>query len=198
MTITTLERDKYELLAGAVPQYVNYAPAELFLPVFLELAAPARGATMLDAGCCTGKGGLLLHAKGFDVTLCDLTDAHLIDDAKALPFVQASLWDDLELYARGKGHPGRTRFDYVVCCDVLEHIPQEFTMLVLRNLLAVATEGVFLSIALGPDVYGAIIGESLHVTVQPYVWWRDRLAELATVVESRDLLNVGLYYVRPR
>ena len=196
MSVTQTERAKYELLA-AVPQYAEFSPAERYLPVFLEIVGDHRG-TVLDAGCCTGKGGVVLSQHGFDVTLADLTDAHLIANAKILPFVRASLWQDLAPFARMKGHPGRTTFDYVVCCDVLEHIPQEYTMLVVRNLLAITTRGLFLTIALQGDSFGATIGETLHQTVQAFPWWKTRIGELGEVMEARDLLTVGLYYVRPR
>jgi 2-polyprenyl-3-methyl-5-hydroxy-6-metoxy-1,4-benzoquinol methylase len=186
MSLTQTERAKYELLA-AVPQYAEFSPAERYLPVFLELVGDSRG-TVLDAGCCTGKGGVLLKAHGFDVTLCDLTDSHLVDGAKALPFVSACLWHEVDSFTH----------DYVIACDVLEHIAIEYTMLVVRNLLAIAKRGLFLSIALQPDQFGVMVGEHLHQTVQAFPWWKARIGELGDIVDARDLLNVGLYYVRPR
>jgi 2-polyprenyl-3-methyl-5-hydroxy-6-metoxy-1,4-benzoquinol methylase len=195
MTLTDQERTKYETLVSAVPAYRDFSPAESWLPVFSELVGDSRG-TVLDAGCCTGKGGLYLAAQGFAVTLCDLTNAGLVEGAKGLPFYGVCLWDDL-------GHIAPCgylddKFDYVIACDVLEHIPTEYTMLVLRNLLAVTREGLFLTICFHADEFGAAIGEALHLTVQSFSWWKTRIAELGEIVDARDLINIGTFYVRPR
>lgn len=196
MSVTQHERETYETLVGTVPQYADFSPAEQYLPIFLEIVGDRRG-TVLDAGCCTGKGGVFLASHGFDVTLCDLTDAGLTSEAMALPFVRMSLWHDLRLTARGKGHPSRSSFDYVVCCDVLEHIPTHFTMLVIDQLLRVTRHGLFLSISLVPDAFGSWVGTVLHQTVQPYLWWREGIGELGRVVEARDLIGSAVFYVRP-
>jgi CRISPR/Cas system-associated exonuclease Cas4 (RecB family) len=42
---------------------------------------------------------------------------------------------------------------------------------------------VFLGIALVPDQFGVWMGTPLHLTVQPFTWWRDSLKELGTVVD---------------
>lgn len=198
--VLTADRQKYEALAD-VEGYQAYSPGELFAPVFASLAQPVG--TVLDAGCCSGKGGLALAALGYDVTLCDYTDVHLTPEAKALPFtLVTTLWDcDSVAIAAGRPKGDVTDdvvpVDYVYCCDVLEHIPREFTMLVVRNLLDVTARGAFFSISLVPDTFGAWIGETLHETLQPFTWWRDRLAELGTVVDARDLHGVALFYVMP-
>ncbi len=70
-------------------------------------------------------------------------------------------------------------------------------MLTVFRLLEVARRGVFLSIALEPDVFGAWVGKSLHQTVQSFTWWRDNLATLGTLKESRDLLNAGVFLLEP-
>ncbi len=198
MSFQTSERETYEAMWG-FEQYASYAPGERYADAFLEMAGrknPTR-ATVLDAGCGSGKGAIALQARGCDVRLCDLTDAGLVAEARDLPFREACLWQPLRpqlgaLLAMGGS------VDYVVCCDVLEHIPTPYTMLVIARLLEVARYGVFLSIALHPDELGAYVGKSLHQTVEGYTWWRDRLAELGTVRESRDLGGDGLYLVVPR
>ena len=71
-------------------------------------------------------------------------------------------------------------------------------MLVVQRLLEVCRRGAFFSIALTTDVFGAYVGRPLHHTVESFVWWRDSLAELATMKEARDLGIHGLYLVEPR
>jgi hypothetical protein len=109
--------------------------------------------------------------------------------AKDLPFIQACLWDDwptqiLEQHA-------------AYCCDVLEHIPEALTMLVVQRCLQAAPIAVF-SIAHEQDKFGATIGESLHLTVKPFRWWRDHLAEVGDLCEARDLMGHGLYILKRR
>lgn len=194
MSILATERATYEDVWSSVDGYAEHAPGEHWLPVFLDMVGkPKHGTTALDAGTGSGKGALALKAAGFDVTLCDVTDAGLVEDAKALPFVEACLWREIP-----KALPMRYAYDYVYCTDVLEHIPPEFTMLVIDQLLQVAKRGVFLSISLVPDQFGVWVGKSLHQTVRPFVWWRDHLAELGEVIEARDCAMTGVYLVRPR
>jgi 2-polyprenyl-3-methyl-5-hydroxy-6-metoxy-1,4-benzoquinol methylase len=196
------ERQKYEL-AWAVEAYATNSPGEQCVPVFLDMLAAAghvgRG-TVLDAGCGAGKGAIALVRAGFDVTLTDLTPAGLEQTAEApelgdLSFVPACLWEDLMPVARGVGLEA---FDFAYCCDVMEHIPTHLTMLVVARLLDVAGKGVFLSVSMVPDVFGVWVGEPLHQTVQPFVWWRDQLNVVGRVVEARDLLTVSCFLLEPR
>lgn len=190
--IRQIERETYEQM-WAVPAYADLSPGEVCLPVFLDLVKGARG-SVLDAGTGSGRGALALQKAGFDVRLCDLTADGLLPAARALPFYPVVLWDDLTTrigYLRGG------KVDYVYCCDVLEHIPPAFTMLVIRRLLDVTRRGLFLSITLQPDQFGVWVGKPLHQSVQAFGWWRDAIAEIGTLVECRDLLSSGIYWVQP-
>lgn len=189
MGIVAAEREIYEGMWSSVPAYGRIAPGEDVVPFFLDMTQATRG-TVLDAGCGTGRGALALQAAGLDPVLCDMTREGLTEDASRLPFREACLW---HLTPAEHG-----RFDYVYCCDVMEHIPTEYTMLTLARLLSLARKGLFLSIALVPDHFGIWIGANLHRTVQPFGWWRDRLRDLGQLVECRDLLVNGVYLVRGR
>jgi SAM-dependent methyltransferase len=186
MTVLAHETAKYDAIWG-IDGYGKFSPGETYVPLFLDMARPERGARILDAGCGAGKGAIALAREGFELYLYDLTDAALLPEASALPFRRGPLWE------RSLG----CIVDYVYCCDVLEHIPTAFTMLAVRSMLNVAKHSLFCSIALVPDNYGAWVDEPLHQTVQPFTWWRDALNEVGTVKECRDLLDVGLYLVTP-
>lgn len=191
MDILQHERQTYDQ-AWSVPAYAEYSPGEKALPIFLDMIGPPpqwHAASVLDAGCGSGKGSLALRGAGFDVRCCDLTPSGL-PEPWTLPFHEAVLWNDLR--------PIVGFSDYVYCCDVLEHIPPPFTMLVISRLLDVARRGVFLTISLTPDAFGAWVGRPLHQTVQSFNAWRDQIAVIGNLVECRDLLNTGVYYVRPR
>jgi 2-polyprenyl-3-methyl-5-hydroxy-6-metoxy-1,4-benzoquinol methylase len=197
LSVQEREREIYREMA-AVEAYQDYSPGARYLPAFLEMAGGLEeGASVLDAGCSSGKGALALKAAGLSVTMTDLTPDGLVDEARTLPFLEHCLWQPGPSLIR----PGELRrWDWVFCCDVLEHIPPQFTMLVVRRLLDVCRRGVFLGIALQPDNLGAWVGKPLHQTVQPYGWWLENLKEIGTVPAvdgSRDLCHVGLYLVRP-
>jgi SAM-dependent methyltransferase len=219
MRIRTHEADTYAEMWG-VTQYDEVSPGEKYLPIFTDMAAcqlaklfPPEEAyrienltpsmfTVLDAGCGAGKGTLALQRDGYQVVGCDITDVGMRDSGRSFPFVQACLWEDLSQKVDAP-------FDWVYCCDVLEHIPIPFTMLTVRWLLDVARHGAFFSISLVPDVFGVWVGQPLHQSVptvtwkveahhNPFTWWRDALGEVGTVVEARDLMTTGLYLVAPR
>lgn len=174
-----------------VDAYGSHSPGEKYVPLFLEMVAPDEGATIIDAGCGSGKGAVALAQLGFDVQCCDFTDDGLVPEVQGILFRRVSLWDDL-----CASFP--EFFDHVYCCDVMEHIPVAFTMLVAARLLEVAEKSVFFSISFQPDVMGYWIGKPLHETVMPFVWWRDQLNVVGKVVQGRDLLNSGVFLVEPR
>jgi len=172
-----------------VQSYHDFSPGKEFLPVFLDHATP--GQTVLDAGCGAGAGSLALQAAGFKVTGFDISSAGLTEEfhSSGIPFKQGSLWGSIPF--------GAKMFDWAYCCDVMEHIPPQFTMLVASNLLTVAHR-VFFSISLQPDQFGVWVGRSLHLSVYSFKEWRDMLAEIGDVVEARDLHAVGLYVIKPK
>lgn len=185
------ETNTYAEMWQGVESYAANAPGERVLPVFLEIVGRARG-HVLDAGTGSGKGALALQAAGFRVTCCDMTDAGLVSEARTLPFYTVSLWHSL------KGITPTGAVEWVYCTDVLEHIPPQFTMLAVWQMLRVAKRGLFLSVSLIPDTFGAWVGKALHQTVQPYLWWQESLGEIGTVTDARDLIHSATFFVEPR
>lgn len=170
-----------------VPHYADHAPGVLYLPILREHVPPP--ACILDAGTGSGKGALALAAAGYDVRLCDLTDAGLVDEARGFPFAPACLWQALRPQIRVGW------VDAVYCTDVLEHVPEQFTMLAVEQMLRVAQRGLLLSVSTQPDGFGAWVGRPLHQTVQPFTWWRDALREVGHVVDARDLVGPAVFWV---
>lgn len=195
MPVLQHERELYDTVWSGLSRYSVHNPGEGHVALFRRLTDAPAGASVLDAGCGTGLGGVALQRAGFTVTLCDLTSAGLDPSAGDLPLTQACLWHDLR---PALGFQIGGKVDFVYCCDVLEHIPEALTMLVVARVLAVTRRGVFLTISTVPDQFGYWVGEPLHKTVRPFTWWVDMLGEVGMVTEAIDCLNYGAFLVKPR
>lgn len=170
------ETVKYQK-AFKLDAYTKLSPGEVFWPIFEELAGD--GESIVDIGCGVGRVGRLMDERGLKVRQVDLDDFREADNHS---FTQAPIWGDW---------PGA---DYGYCCDVMEHIPTEWVMASLANIMSRVDQCFFL-ISLVPDVFGKQIGEPLHLTVKPFTWWLDRLEEVGKVTHARDCINSGVYWV---
>lgn len=187
MSILDHERATYADIWTAVPSYADVAPGERYVSILAEhCPLPAR---VVDAGCGSGKGALALRRAGYDVMMCDLTSEGLAPEALDLSFFETCLWQPLRPQLRVGS------VDAVYCTDVLEHIPPQFTMLAVDQMLRIAARGVLISVSLTTDGFGVWVGRPLHQTVQGFTWWRDSLRELGQVEDARDLLATGVYWV---
>lgn len=179
------ERAKYAEI-WSLPEYrAAHSPGLESVDHFMSVVKPAAGSTLIDIGCGAGGAGLEFERRGLRTHWLDITDAGLDDGVERKRFIEAPLW------ARWQRPLG---WDYGFCCDVLEHIPPEYTMLVVDRIIS-ACRLSWLRIALRPDEFGKLIGEPLHLTVRPFDWWLIRLATIGKVTDARDLCGVGLYVV---
>ncbi len=185
MKVLEAERAKYEQV-WSMPDYHKIRPGVTHIPMFASIANPQPGESVIDLGCGSGAAGEMLAEEfGLSATYLDFVHVGGVGE----PFIEQCLWMPL---------PSRNPpWKYGYCCDVMEHIPPEYVMLVVRNIMD-ACESVFFSISFQPDNFGKRLGETLHLTIMPYVWWRDRLAEFGELVEARDMLGEGVFYVRNR
>jgi 2-polyprenyl-3-methyl-5-hydroxy-6-metoxy-1,4-benzoquinol methylase len=183
---TAPERTKYEEI-WSYPEYKVFSPGLENVERFIEVLEPIAMASLIDIGCGSGCAGMKFANLGFRVTWLDLTDAALDEQIDRTRFIQAALWDNW-------GINNKRGWDYGFCCDVMEHLPPEYTMLALDRIFK-ACGTTWLQIALHDDGFGKFIGKPLHLTVQSFAWWRDRIATLGTLTEARDLCGTGLYVV---
>ncbi len=172
------ERQKYREMWD-VPQYADHSPGLESVDRFIEMVKPAPGASIIDIGCGKGVAGEELGKRGFKVNYLDLVNF------TDLPIIETPLWQD---WACGR------IWDHGYCCDVLEHVPPEYSMLCVARIIACCGTS-FMQIAFEPDSFGAVIGKNLHLTVQPFTWWRDRIASIGKLVEARDLCGRGIFVV---
>lgn len=182
------EREKYERV-WAIPEYSKFSPGERSVGIFADMVSPIAGpedglpvGTVIDFGCGAGAAADGLRALGLRVIGVD----HVDIGAGKYPgnFFQANLW----------AMPPTPPAHYGYCVDVMEHIPIEFTGLVLSEIIK-RTDESFFRISTRPDHFGSEIGESLHLTVKPFMWWLNRLQEFGEVRDARDFMHCGVYHV---
>lgn len=177
------EQLKYEKM-WAQDQYRQFAPGEHCAQLFLKQANIKPNDEVIDFGAGTGRGALsLAFFGGAKVTMVDFTTNSLDEDvrnaldtqADRLKFVQADLRNRIPVSAR-----------YGFCTDVMEHIPPADVDATLTNIMKSA-QHVFFQICNVEDTMGGLIGEQLHLTVQPYGWWLKKFEALGAVVHwSQD------------
>jgi 2-polyprenyl-3-methyl-5-hydroxy-6-metoxy-1,4-benzoquinol methylase len=151
------EREKYQAVWN-IPNYGSYSPGLHFLPAALKALSPHEGATFIDIGSGSGKAAARLQELGYRVTAVDI--AYNANSAFTGDIIITPIQD--------MAFP--ERFDYGICCDVMEHVPADEVPAVL-SAIAKSCHKVFFQIANYPDSFGAAIGQPLHLTVKPVEWW---------------------------
>lgn len=154
----------------ACPEYRQWSPGADSVSEFVALFD--NRATVTDFGCGDGKALDLLNAAGFETVGVDLVT--LRPDV-----INACLWDLPASLAVA---------EYGFCADVMEHIPTDHVDAVLRNLADKVNCAAYFRISTVPDGMGALIGETLHLTVRSAEWWQERVR---IVFGQADLLRVA-------
>ncbi len=76
------------------------------------------------------------------------------------------------------------RFDFVITCDVMEHIEPEFVGDVCRELFSLTKYVMYNNISCKATrhyfKYGPFEGRDLHLSVHDTIWWRDTFQEEIT------------------
>lgn len=131
------------------------------------------GDTVLDAGAGMGYQTQWFQNNGLTVYSTDIVP--MFEQCIAAP-----LWDMSEI----------SKTDWVFCADVLEHIPPDLVDKSLSELKRIATKGIYLDICCREDNKGSLIGEKLHLTVQPPEWWlrKINLPTAKTVFKDDQLI----------
>lgn len=182
MRLADAERRKYEK-CWSYQQYRLYSPGEHALPIFRQVRR--KKGKLVDLGCGTGRAGNKLSEEGWKVTFLDFADNCLDwEVAKKKPkFIKANLW------SKWNGS-----YDVGYCCDVMEHLPPEKVDASLKNIFS-HCEHVFFNIHFGPDNMGKLIGHPLHLTIEPFEWWLEKLSEYGEVKNARDLIGMGCFWL---
>lgn len=190
------ERELYKQL-WATEQYRAVAPGEHCVHEFLQQARPPLGSTVIDFGCGTGRGGLLLAfpvpvGANMKVTLVDFADNCLDPEIKDMLKTQAHV---LSFLQHDLTEPLSITANYGYCTDVMEHIPSQDVNKVLNNIL-MAAQHCFFQISTVDDVLGGLVGHPLHLTVRPYEWWLQKFKDRECVVHwSKETNGACMFYV---
>lgn len=164
------------------PAYRECSPGEELALRFMEQARPKAGASVIDFGCGTGRGGHALAGFGLKVTLIDFVRNCLDPQVREAVERGEMKWVKADLTKRVS-----VEAEYGYCCDVLEHIPEADVRRVLANILGSARR-VFFNIATIPDHFGLVLdGAPLHLTVKPAEWWADELRKLGSTVHWQEV-----------
>ena len=197
---TEVEKTKYEEM-WSIPSYGDISPGANIADAFAKISGCKPGETLIDLGTGSGKAALRLqnHYR-LNVQTLDITTQCIVPEAFDLfgeTHMETCLWsnwpDNLLRWGRRE-----MPYDYAYCCDVMEHIPAEFTMLCLNNMFR-AAKHVFIQVDVEPEGWGRLINETLHLTVMPFEWWRDHIAEFGEILDCRDMIakiRRSIFYVR--
>jgi len=177
------EEEKYRLI-WAQNEYRNFSPGEASAGKFLELVKPAG--LVIDFGCGTGRGSLKIAESGCQVLLLDFADNCRDEAAQHLRFQKHDLTKPIHVM----GH-------YGYCTDVMEHIPTQFVGLVIENIMRAAPT-VYFQISTVPDAMGELIGQKLHLTVQPHRWWRKLFESMGYFVAWQEMQDVCSSFIIKR
>jgi precorrin-6B methylase 2 len=187
------EAMKYGKLWADHPEYRAVAPGEEFAKTFLDHAKPKPGTTLIDFGCGTGRGAFhLATVGGMKVTMIDFVKNCLDSEVAKACEVHS---DSLKFVKKDLEKPIGLISEYGYCTDVMEHIPTDKVDQVINNILGSA-QHVFFAICTAPDHCGKLIGEQLHLTVQPYDWWMEHFKKRECVIHwSAEIQDYALFYV---
>ncbi len=188
------ESQKYQILWNSFPEYRKVSPADSLTQVFLDSFQNSiqKGDSVIDFGCGTGRSAPHLLKADLKIQMVDFCDNCLdveiflqsVGPNPALRFIQGCLWNlpqHLEVA------------DWMICFDVIEHIPEEMVDASLKEMASRMKKGGLLSIALIDDGFGRAINQKLHLTVKSADWWKERVSRYFLLQE--ELTNPDDYLV---
>ncbi|NGX47029.1 MAG: hypothetical protein K1000chlam3_00398 [Chlamydiae bacterium] len=191
---TESEKSKYDIIWRDHPSYRECSPGEAFATFFFDgfKGEIRAGQTIIDFGCGTARVTKDFLSKGLNITLVDISPYCLDEEirhlltlfANQLHFQQGCLWQLPESLKSAY---------WIYCCDVLEHIPEDFIDVCLEQMAKRTRYGGYFSICLQEDLAGKRLGHPLHLTVKEKAWWERKIDQHFTIV-GEDAVADDLYF----
>jgi 2-polyprenyl-3-methyl-5-hydroxy-6-metoxy-1,4-benzoquinol methylase len=177
------EKQKYTRLWSSVPEYREASAADFLAPAFLSYFSReiSPGQRIIDFGCGAGRSAIPFLSKELQVDLVDFADPcldaeiFLLTVAKKIHFWEGCLWDL---------PPDLPSADWIICFDVLEHLPERKIRATLRRMAQKMRKGGMFSIDLRKDRFGAEVGNDLHLTLKPKEWWHKQVSSHFLILEE--------------
>jgi 2-polyprenyl-3-methyl-5-hydroxy-6-metoxy-1,4-benzoquinol methylase len=176
------ERERIKYNVGYTTDYHPIGGGK-FWESFLDQNPNLRISRGLDVGCGPGYGVKVARERGYDVYGTDISDAlaPTWEELGMKDYIQAAPADHLPF-------PDDS-FDLVVCIEVLEHIPEEKILSVLKEIKRVAAANILLTIARTkiPRDQQWLAGKyQPHVTVKPWKWWKEKIDEAGLEIQLKN------------
>lgn len=192
------EKQKYTLVWSSIPEYREVSAADFLAPVFLSYFSTEihPGQRIIDFGCGTGRSVIPFLARGLQVDLVDFAnpcldiEIFLLTVSKKVLFWEECLWNlPSDLLSA----------DWIVCFDVLEHLPEKKIRATLQGMAQKMKKGGLFSISLRKDCFGSKIGSDLHLTLRSKEWWHKQVSSHFSILEELVGGNECLVYaIRPK
>jgi len=128
--------------------------------------------TVLDVGCGLGAGVAMCRNEGIEAYGIDIAEParEYWDMANISQFCQIASADEMPF--------PDNRFDFVICTEVMEHIPEEGVLDVLKEIYRVGRNTFVLTICLKPAVYKMPHdGSEPHICIKSVEWWYKKIEE---------------------
>lgn len=147
----------------------------------------------LDVGCGTGVGIRYALDKGKNVYGIDFADAREA-------WKRFNVEDRCQVAsAMNIPYPDES-FDLVTCFDVMEHIPEEDVLDVLKEIRRVGNLAYVFAIALSLEKEPVGKKVMTHITVKDFNWWIDRFVEAgygaATLKNGKPAIQLDDNHIR--
>lgn len=187
-------KDVYEKLwAGGIYRLSSSAISDTKL-FFLYGSKPSPGDLVIDYGCGSGKGIKALFEKSEDLNILGLDFAYNALDSDVKELVENSDRVNFKVHDLTQPIPFKSKYGF--CTDVMEHIQPELVETVLSHIYNASDEVLF-CISNVPDEFGKKIGQPLHLTVEPFEWWEEKLEQTGFKFRlKRKTKHISIFYCK--
>lgn len=171
MDLTDRESEKYR----KVYQNDSYrdGPGVSHAPIAIENLGMMHGESVIDFGCGGGYAAIVFQDHGLRVLGIDIADSLDPEFVHYVPFIKGAIWNLNNLPIA----------DYTFSSHVLEHIPREKVDETLQVIERHTGKASYLNIFHLPDKTGKWFNEILHLTVEPYQWWQQKIEQFFNIIE---------------